>query len=319
MKKIFLSLIFVPFIAFAKPSGVECIAPAGAGGGWDFTCRVPAAQVMQELNLVDGNIEVINMSGAGGGKAYAHVVAERKGDENLIVAASMATAARLGQNVYAGFSADDVRWIGALGADYGVIAVSKDSKYKSLSDLTADLKNNPGSVRVVGGSAAGGWDHLKVLILADKAGATNLKQIKYLAFDNGGKAMLEVISGRAEVFTGDTSEVLNYFDSGDVRVLAVLSPNSIDRLSGVKTAREQGVDVIGANWRGFYAPTEISDDTYNEWVKIVKSVAESNQWSDLREKNGLAPFESFGDDFEGFVKSQISLVNKISKNLGFMQ
>ena len=303
----------------AKPKNVECIAPAGAGGGWDFTCRVPAAQVMGELDLVEGNIEVTNMSGGGGGKAYAHVVGEREGDESLIVAASMATAARLGQNVYSGFTADNVRWLGALGADYGVVAVKKDSPYGTIGDLMDALKSGSGRVNFVGGSSAGGWDHLKVVMLADKAGLDDLRKVNYIAFDNGAKAMLEVIGGRADAFTGDTSEVLSQLDAGQIRVLAVLSPARVDRLGNAKTAQEQGLDVIGANWRGFYAPAGISDATYSEWVDVVKAVAESDSWQDLREKNGLAPFASFGSDFEGFVKSQIRTVNQLSKDLGFLK
>lgn len=313
-----LSLCLVSAAAFAKPSNVECIAPAGAGGGWDFTCRVPAAQVMRDLNLVRGSIKVTNMSGAGGGKAFAHVVSKRRGDENLIVAASMATAARLGQNVYSGFTAKDVRWLGALGADYGVIAVAKDSPYRNLQQLM-DAIRSAKRVAFVGGSSAGGWDHLKVLILADKAGVKNLRRINYVAFDNGGKAMLEVIGGRADVFTGDTSEVLSNLDAGKIRVLAVLAPQRVARLGAAKTAREQGLDVIGANWRGFYAPGGISRSEYREWVGVVRAVAQSDEWAALREKNGLAPFTSFGKDFEKFVKRQIKIVNTISKDLGFLK
>ena len=54
-----------------KLSGTECLAPAGAGGGWDFTCRVPAAQLRQKLDLIDGAMKVVNMSGSGGGKAFS--------------------------------------------------------------------------------------------------------------------------------------------------------------------------------------------------------------------------------------------------------
>ncbi len=310
----------LPFTTlYAEPSNVECIAPAGAGGGWDFTCRVPAAKVMTELGLVDGNIKVTNMSGAGGGKAYSFVVTKRSDDEELIVAASMATAARLGQNVYSGFSANDVRWLGALGADYGAIVVHKQSKIKTLKDLIKALRDNPRRTPVVGGSSAGGWDHLKVLILADKAGISDLKAINYISFDSGNTAMLEVISKRADVFTGDVSEILSYYDKGDVRVLAILAPERIDRLPDAKTAKEQGYDVIGANWRGFYAPKNISNSRYQEWVKIVRTVANSEEWVELRNKNGLAPFASFGSDFENFVQDQISLVGKISEDLGFVK
>ena len=72
MKKSIVTLLFVfamvGFIGIApaisdqmKMSGTECLAPAGAGGGWDFTCRVPAAQLMQKLDLIDGSMKVVNM------------------------------------------------------------------------------------------------------------------------------------------------------------------------------------------------------------------------------------------------------------------
>lgn len=306
-------------VALAKPSNTECIAPAGAGGGWDFTCRVPAAQVMGDLGLIDGTMAVTNMSGAGGGKAYAHVVTKRSNDENLIVAASMATAARLGQNVFAGFKASDVRWVGALGADYGAIAVHKDSQFKSIGDLIQAMRDNPRRTAIVGGSAAGGWDHLKVLILADSAGVKDLRAINYISFDNGGTAMLEILSKRADAFTGDISELIEYEKQGNIRILALLAPERISAVPNALTAKEQGYDVIGANWRGFYVPKNISDARYNEWVQIVRSVSNSSQWKELSEKNGLAPFSSFGKDFENFVGGQIEKVAQISTDLGFMQ
>ena len=306
-------------VAMAKPGNTECIAPAGAGGGWDFTCRVPAAQVMGDMGLIDGTMAVTNMSGAGGGKAYAHVVTKRGDDENLIVAASMATAARLGQNVYSGFKASDVRWVGALGADYGAIAVHKDSEFKTLGDLVTAMRDNPRRTAIVGGSSAGGWDHLKVLIVADKAGISDLKAINYISFDNGGTAMLEILSKRADAFTGDISELVEYEKQGNIRILAILAPDRIPAVPSAKTAKEQGYDVIGANWRGFYVPKNISDARYNEWVDIVTKVANSSQWADLSAKNGLAPFASFGKDFENFVGGQIGKVAQISTDLGFMK
>ena len=122
MKRLFSLLFVTPLLllltlSFAQfsPDNAECIAPASPGGGWDFTCRVPAAQVMPELGIVN-NVQVTNMEGGGGGVAMSNVVTQRADDNNLIVAASVATATRLAQDAYAGFTADDIRWLGALGA-----------------------------------------------------------------------------------------------------------------------------------------------------------------------------------------------------------
>jgi len=302
-----------------KPSGVECLAPAGAGGGWDFTCRVPAAQLMPKLGLIDGAIKVVNMSGSGGGKAFSYVVTTRNNDENLIVAASAATATRLAQKVFGDFSADDVKWVGALGMDYGVIVVGKKSPYKSLNDLLAQLKKDPKKAPIVGASSVGGWDHLKMLLVAKEAGIKNLRSVNYIPFDNGGKALLEVVSGRAAAFTGDTSEIIGQLEAGEVRVLAVLSENKIPALGDTKTAKDQGYDVVGGNWRAFYAPAGISDAAYDYWVEAVRTVANSPEWTELREKNGLAEFTSFGKDFDKFVRKQIEDVATLSKELNIIK
>jgi putative tricarboxylic transport membrane protein len=302
-----------------KHSGTECLAPAGAGGGWDFTCRVPAAQLMQKLDLIDGAMKVVNMSGSGGGKAFSYVVNTRNTDENLIVAASAATATRLAQKVYGDYKADDVRWVGALGMDYGVIVVGNNSPYKTLDDLVEKLKTDPARNPIVGASSKGGWDHIKALLLAKAAGIKKLRSINYIPFDNGGKALLEVISGRAAAFTGDSSEVIGQLQAGEVRVLAVLSDKRIPALGDAKTAKEQGYDVVGGNWRAFYAPGGISDEAYDYWVSAVKAVAESPEWTALRVKNGLAEFTSFGKDFDGFVRKQIENVAEISRELGIIK
>jgi putative tricarboxylic transport membrane protein len=327
MKKLLLSLFVVSFAfstiglstAVARLKNIECIAPAGAGGGWDFTCRVPAAQLMPKVAGVEGAVKVVNMSGSGGGKAFAHVVTKRNNDKKLIVAASAATATRLAQKVYGNYTANDVRWVGALGMDYGVIVVGKNSPFKTLDDLLASLKKNPRKTPIVGGSSAGGWDHIKMLLIAKAAGITSLKKINYIAFDNGGKAMLEIISGRAAAFTGDTSEILGQLKAKEIRVLAVLSNKRIPVLGNAKTAKEQGYNVIGGNWRAFYVPAGIPDSVYADWVTTVKAVAHSKEWTELRDKNGLAEFTSFGKEFDSFVTQQIKNVVEISKELNIIK
>ncbi|MEZ5826836.1 MAG: tripartite tricarboxylate transporter substrate binding protein, partial [Geminicoccaceae bacterium] len=132
-----------------EPSNVECIAPANPGGGWDFTCR-QIGKLLSDLEVVPGTVQVTNMAGGGGGVAYSHVVTKRNEDPNLIVAASTATATRLAQNQFAGLTADQVRFVGALGADYGVIVVAKDSPHQDLRSLVDAVKADPTSIAFAG-------------------------------------------------------------------------------------------------------------------------------------------------------------------------
>ena len=165
----------------------ECIAPANPGGGWDFTCR-QIGKLLYDLKQVDQPVQVTNMAGAGGGVAYNYVVTERNDDPDLIVAASSATTTRLAQNAFAGMTADQVRFVGAIGADPGVIVVAKDSPFQTLKDLVEAIKADPGSVAFAGGSAAGGFDHMKPLQVLEAGGFTDIRKVKYIAVDGGVRA-----------------------------------------------------------------------------------------------------------------------------------
>ncbi|MDQ3458356.1 MAG: tripartite tricarboxylate transporter substrate-binding protein [Deinococcota bacterium] len=315
-----LPLLLVPCLGLAlaqgaTPSNVLCIAPSDPGGGWDFTCR-SIAPILSELGLVQGQIRTQNMAGAGGGVAYAHVVGQQEGNENLIVAASTATTTRIAQGQFTGFDEDDVRWVAAVGADYGVIAVAPDSPYDSLPELMDALQENPGSVTFVGGSAIGGWDHIKVLLAAQEAGVEEVGAVRYVSFSSGGPAIVEILGGRAEAFTGDVSEALPQIEAGNLKVLAVLSEERLGGLlEDVPTAREQGLDVVGANWRGFYVPAGVSDEVYDYWVEAFRQLEESEAYEVLRERSGLADFWRGGEEMTQFVYNQVETIRELSAQI----
>ena len=319
MKRYLIPLVAAVAFAAASahaqtPSGVRCIAPADPGGGWDFTCR-SIAPILSELGLVDGQIRAQNMAGAGGGVAYANVATQERDNQDLIVAASTATSTRIAQGQFSGFDIDDVRWVAAVGADYGVIGVAPDSPHDSLSDLMDSWAADPSSLTVVGGSAVGGWDHLKVLLAAQAAGVDNVASIQYVSFNSGGQAIVEIMGGRADVFTGDVSEALPQIEAGNLKVLAVLSDERIDVMPDVPTAKEGGVDVVGANWRGFYVPAGVSDERYAYWADAFQQLEASDEFAELRAESGLAKFARFGDDMDAFVRQQAENIRTLSAQI----
>ncbi len=309
-----------PLAAHAfDPGATECIAPANPGGGWDFTCR-QVGKTMQDLKVINGTMQVTNLAGGGGGVAYAEVINKRNADNNLIIAASSATSTRLAQGAFPGNTMDQVRWVASIGADYGIIAVAKDSPINTLPELMAKIKADPTSVSIAGGSAVGGWDHLKVLIAAKKSGIDDVRTIKYVAFDGGGEAVTQLLAGSVQAFTGDASEAKGFVDSGDIKVIAVLAP---ERLSGdfasFPTAKEQGIDAVGANWRGFYAPGGMSDEAYGYWVESIGKVYDSAEWKKVMADNGIAPLDVRGEAFQAFVKSSVDEITAISKEIGLIK
>ncbi|MBK6468240.1 MAG: tripartite tricarboxylate transporter substrate binding protein [Rhodobacter sp.] len=296
----------------------ECIAPADAGGGWDFTCR-QIGKLLYDLKLVDQPVQVTNMAGAGGGVAYTHVVTDRNEDADLIVAASSATTTRLAQNAYAGMTADQVRFVGAIGGDPGVIVVAKDSPFQTLGDLVEAIKADPTSVTFAGGSAAGGFDHLKPLMVLKSAGFTDFAKVKYIGLDGGAEAITQTIGGFTQAMTGDMSEIAGFIKSGDVRALAVLTADPVPGFEDIPTAKSQGFDVEVVNWRGLYVPRGISDDEFNAWAEKLQAVADSAEWKQIMADNGLAPFTKVGADFQGWIDGVVIDTTQLSKDIGVIQ
>jgi len=299
-------------------TAAECIAPAKPGGGWDFTCR-QIGKIMHDIGAVDKPVQVTNMAGAGGGLAFNHVVSEQNENEDLIIAASSATTTRLAQNAYAGMTADQVCFVGAIGADPGVIVVAKDSEIQNLDDMVNMIKEDPSSVAFAGGSAVGGFDHMKPLMILQKAGFTDIRKIKYIGVDGGADAITQTVGGFTQAMTGDMSEVVGFLKSGDVRVIAVLTEERVPGFDDIPTAKEQGYDVVAVNWRGLYVPKGISDEAFNGWADKLQQVADSEEWKTAMEANGLAPFTKVGGDFQSYVDGLIADINTMSKELGVIQ
>jgi putative tricarboxylic transport membrane protein len=263
-------------------------------------------------------MRTINMPGAGGGVAFAHSVAQRHDDPGLIVAASPGTTLLLAQGQWGDMTEGDVRWLGGLGAEYGILAVARDAPWRSLAGLLADWREDPSAIVVSGGSAAAGQDHMKVLLLARTAGI-DPGRIRYVPFDGGGEAMTALLGGFVHVFSGEASEVLGQVAAGRMRVLTVLAPERLGgSLSHVPTARESGVDVDWVTWRGYFVPGGITDQRYDEWVELLTTVGRSAVWEEIRAEYRIDPFFMVGPEFESFVARQVEDFRVLSREIGII-
>ncbi|MGB3178297.1 MAG: tripartite tricarboxylate transporter substrate-binding protein [Albidovulum sp.] len=308
----------IGLMATSTAWSAECIAPANPGGGWDFTCR-QIGKILFDIGQVDAPVQVTNMAGAGGGLAFSTVVAERNEDADLIIAASSATTTRLAQKAYGEASADQVRFVGAIGADPGVIVVAKDSPFQTLGDMVEAIKADPGSVAFAGGSAAGGFDHMKPLQVLKAAGFDNITAVKYIGVDGGADAITQTVGGFTQAMTGDMSEIVGFVQSGEVRVLAVLTEERVPGFEDIPTAREQGFDVVAVNWRGLYVPGAISDADFQKWADRLQAVADSAEWKQAMVDNGLAPFTKVGGDFQSWIDGVIVQTAELSREIGVIQ
>jgi putative tricarboxylic transport membrane protein len=313
-----LAVVGLPAAAFT-PSGVECIAPADPGGGWDFTCRTVGKLLAQE-GLVEGQVQTTNMTGGVGAVAFANVMTKRPDDPNLIVATSTVGITQIAQDKYPG-GIDAVRWLGMLGADVGVLMVNNDSPYRTADELMAAYMEDPSALPTGGSSNVGGWDHLRLLLMARAAGMPDdrLRSVQWVQYSGGGDAVTQLMGDHVKAVLTDIGEIAGFIQSGDVRVLAVMSDERLPAFPDLPTAKEQGLDVVGYNWRGFYMGGEVSDEAYDAWADVMTKFYETDAWKAAAEANGLTLVGRFGDEFQDFVVQSKEDAEAVSRAIGVIE
>lgn len=142
----------------------------------------------------------------------------------------------------------------------------------------------------------------------------------YLSYNNGGEAMSQVVGGQVDAFTGDLSEATGFMKSGDLRVLAVLAEERLPgEFADLPTAKEQGIDAVGPNWRGFYMPKGAEEGAREYWVDALNTLYASDQWKKVMKNNGLIPFHPPAGEFEAFVQAQVKDIETLSREIGLLK
>lgn len=302
-------------VAAAEPPKPECLAGAKPGGGFDLTCRL-AANALLETKQISKPMAVTYMEGGVGAVAYNHVIGKRSKDGNLITAASSGSALLIAQGKFGQYDENAVRWLGAVGADYGVLVVAANSPYKTLGELIEAYKANPTEFPVAGGGAVGSQDWMKGTLLAKAAGQDS-KKMRYVALEGGGAVLTALEGGHVKVGSGDAAEMVKHHMAGKVRILAVMAPERLPgELAGVPTAKEQGYDIDWPVWRGYYVGKDVSDDDYNWWVEAFKKTTATPEFAKEREARGLFDFTLLGKDFEDRVHADVARFKILAKEAG---
>ena len=301
-----------------RPQNPECLAPAKPGGGFDITCRL-AASALQSTQIIDQPIRVEYMPGGVGAVAYNHVIGSRRDDANLIVAVSSGSALNLAQGKFGQYDETAVRWLAAIGADYGAIVVSADAPWQNLDELMQSVKEDPGGVVFGAGGSIGSQDWMKMALLAQSAGV-DPQQMRFVAFEGGGEAITALLGGVSQVCSCDLSEISGQLESGSFRILAVLADERLpDGFADYPTAKEQGYDVTWTGWRGYYAPPEISDQQYDWWVNTMQQLVETPEFEQARAERGLFPFTKIGQDYQTYVQEQVTDFRELAQEMGLIQ
>ena len=294
----------------------ECIAPAKPGGGFDLTCKLAQTSLLNGKYISDP-MRVTYMPGGIGAVAYNAVVAQRPGENNTIVAFSGGSLLNLAQGKFGRYNVNDVRWLAAVGTDYGAIVVADSSPFKTLKDLVAAIKADSTKVVFGAGGTVGSQDWMKAALTA-KAAGLDPKKMRFVAFEGGGEATTALQGGHVQVYSGDASEAEEQMKAGaKIRVLAVMADKRLEgTLGNVPTAKEQGLDVEWPIIRGYYMGPKVSDADFKQWTDTFNKMMATPEFAKLRGERSLFPFALTGAELDAYVKKQVERYGKLAAELG---
>lgn len=299
----------------ATPSRTECIAPAKPGGGFDLTCKLLQVS-LQETGTIDKPMRVTYMPGGVGAVAYNAIVAQRPAEAGTVVAFSGGSLLNLSQGKFGRYGVDDVRWLAAVGTDYGMIAVRHDAPYQNLKELVSAMERDPNSVVIGAGASIGSQDWMKTALLAKQAGVDPHK-MRYVAFEGGGEPVTALLGNHVQAVSGDLSEMVPYIGGDKLRVLAVFSAERLPgKLATIPTAKEQGYDLVWPVIRGFYVGPKVSDSEYQWWKQTFDQLVKTDTFKAQRDLRGLFEFDLTGEALDSYVKEQVAQYREQAKAFG---
>ena len=290
----------LPISARAAGPSLKMMIPANPGGGWDTTGRALGKSLIE--SGAASSVTFDNKGGAAGAIGLAQFVNGSKGDPHamMVMGAVMLGGIITGKPPV---SLSQATPLARLTSEYNVFVLPANSPFKTMADVVAQLKKDPGSVKWGGGSR-GSTEHIAAAMLAREVGVDPSK-INYVAFRGGGEATAAILGGNVSVGGSGLSEFAEYINTGKMRAIAVTSPTRL-KGSNIPTMKEQGFAVEIGNWRGVYGAPGISPEQRKALIDMIVKATKHASWQQALEKNNWTPALLTGAEFEKFVDDEFA-------------
>jgi len=284
MKKILLAaLLLAATSAFAQypQRPVQLIVPWGAGGGTDATARIIATLLEKELKQPFNVVNRTGGSGVVGHDAIAKATPDGYTIGLITVEITMMHHVGLTQLKHTDYTP-----IGLMNADPSAINVRADSPYKTVKDLLAAIKANPGKMKASGTGQGGIW-HLAIAGLLKEQGI-DPNALPWVPSNGAAPGMQDMIAGGVDVVPCSIPEARPMIDAGKARALVIMDANPPALYPNVPTLKKElGTNWQIAAWRVIAAPKGIPADVQKTLATALKKVYDSKDYKDFMAARGF--------------------------------
>ena len=260
---------------------VQLIVPWGAGGGTDATARIIATLLEKELKQP---FNVVNRTG-GSGVVGHDAIAKAAPDGYTIglITVEITMMHHVGLTL---LKHTDYTPIGLVNADPAGIHVRSDSPYKSVKELLAAIKANPGKMKASGTGQGGIW-HLAIAGLLKEQGI-DPNALPWVPSNGAAPGMQDMVAGGVDVVPCSIPEARSMIDAGKARALAIMDANPPALYPNVPTLQKEiGSKWAIAAWRVIAAPKGIPADAEKTLVTALKKVYDSKEYKEFMASRGF--------------------------------
>ena len=289
---------------------ITLIVPWGAGGGTDATARIIAALMEKELKQP---INVVNRTG-GSGVVGHQAIASSPTDGYTIGLITVEIAMMHWQGLtaltYADFTA-----IGLVNSDPAGINVRADAPYKTVRDLLAAVKANPGKFKASGTGQGGIW-HLAIAGLLKDQGI-DPSALPWVPSNGAAPGLQDLVAGGVEVAPCSLPEARSLIDAGKVKPLAIMDANPSALYPSVPTLKKElGSNWTMAAWRVIAAPKGVPAEVQTRLVATLKKVHDSKEFRDFMAQRGFGVVWAGPQDAVKFMAKSDADLGAVMKSVG---
>ena len=231
----------------ARP--IQMIIPFAAGGGFDQTSRNTAQALAEVLKQP---VAPINIDGAAGSIGLTRLANALADGYTIGITPAVSLTSEPHRNKAVTYGMESFRYVCQVFDNIFSIAVQKDSPYKTIGDLIADARRNPGKVSY-GTSGTGSIPHLAIADIEAAAGV----EFIHAPYRGDGPMQPDLLSGRLGFAGVLPSSFLGQVKAGNLRLLAMLPERRHPSFPEVPTLTESGIPVVQLSFGGVLVPAKM--------------------------------------------------------------
>lgn len=270
---------------------IKLVVPFSAGGVNDIVGRQWAERVKPLL----GSVFIENLGGAGGTLGVMEVQrADPDGHTILLGSTSTMVLNTMNANKVSYDPVKDFVPIAIFCVSTTSIAVHPSVPAKNVKELIAYVKANAGKLSY-GSAGTGTMSHLSGELFKQLTQTTDVVHVPY---KGAGPGIADLVSGHIPMMSPNiTGQVLEFHNTGKIRILAVNSPTRLKAAPEIPTAIEQGVpNMVGQLFLGIYAPAATPKAAIDTISAATKKAVDNPDFENILTAAGFEPAPYFTAD-----------------------